>query len=39
MQDFGMASAGGLYQSVLCFLIIVTVNGVIRRVEKDYALF
>lgn len=38
-QDFGMASAAGLYQSVLCFLIIVGVNAIVRRVEKDYALF
>jgi putative aldouronate transport system permease protein len=39
MQDFGMASASGLYQSVLCFAIIMVVNGVIRRHERDYALF
>ncbi|MGA2975993.1 MAG: ABC transporter permease subunit [Spirochaetia bacterium] len=39
MQDFGMASASGLYQSVLCFIIIMTVNGFIRRYEKEYALF
>ncbi|MBN2547440.1 MAG: sugar ABC transporter permease [Spirochaetes bacterium] len=38
-QDFGMASAAGLYQSVLCFVIIVTVNGIVRKIEKDYALF
>jgi putative aldouronate transport system permease protein len=38
-QDFGMASAAGLYQSVLCFVIIVAVNWVVRRYEKDYALF
>ena len=39
MQDFGMASATGLYQSVLCFAIIMIVNSFIRRYEKDYALF
>lgn len=38
-QDFGMASSAGVYQSVLCFVIILTVNGVVKRVEKDYALF
>jgi putative aldouronate transport system permease protein len=38
-QDFGMASAAGLYQSVLCFIIIVVVNWMVRRYEKDYALF
>lgn len=38
-QDFGMASAAGLYQSVLCFVIILTVNTIVRRIDKDYALF
>jgi putative aldouronate transport system permease protein len=38
-QDFGMASASGLYQSVLCFVIIMLVNWMVRRYEKDYALF
>ena len=38
-NDFGMASAAGLYQSVLCFVIIVGVNALVRRFEKDYALF
>ena len=39
IQDFGMASSAGLYQSVLCFVIIMVVNGVVRRVDKDSALF
>ena len=38
-QDFGMASAAGLYQSVLCFVIIMTVNAIVKRVDKDSALF
>jgi putative aldouronate transport system permease protein len=38
-QDFGMASAAGLYQSVLCLLIIVSINAVVRKIDKDYALF
>lgn len=38
-QDFGMASAAGFYQSVLCFLIIIIVNAVVRRIDRDYALF
>ncbi len=38
-QDFGMASAAGLFQSVLCFIIIILVNALVRRYEKDYALF
>lgn len=39
IQEFGMSSAAGVYQSVLSFIIIVSVNYVVRRVEKDYALF
>jgi putative aldouronate transport system permease protein len=38
-QDYAMASAAGLYQSVLCFGIIVTVNFIVRKIDKDYALF
>jgi putative aldouronate transport system permease protein len=37
--DFGMASAAGFYQSVLCLVIILTVNGLVRRHSKEYALF
>ncbi|HEX3043449.1 MAG TPA: ABC transporter permease subunit [Bacillota bacterium] len=39
IQDFGMASAGGFYQSVLCFVIILVVNAVVKKYDKDYALF
>lgn len=38
-QDFGMASAAGLYQSVLCIIIIMSVNTIARKIDKDYALF
>ena len=38
-QDFGMASAAGLYQSVLCFVIIVIVNQAVRRYDRSHALF
>jgi len=38
-RDFGMASASTFYQSVLCFITIVAVNGLVRRIEKDSALF
>lgn len=38
-SDIGMAAAAGFYQSVLCFATILTVNGIVRRVQKDYALF
>lgn len=38
-SDIGMAAAAGFYQSVLCFATILIVNGIVRRVQKDYALF
>jgi putative aldouronate transport system permease protein len=38
-QDFGMASAAGFYQSVLCFVIIMVVNGIVRKVDSESALF
>lgn len=38
-QDFGMATAAGFYQSVLCFVIIVAVNKGVKLIESDYALF
>jgi putative aldouronate transport system permease protein len=39
IQDFGMASSAGLYQSVLCFTVIMIVNTVVKKVDKDSALF
>lgn len=38
-QDFAMASAAGLYQSVLCFIIINLANALVKKIDKDYALF
>ena len=37
--DIGMTTAASLYQSVLCFIIIVTVNAIVKKVDSDYALF
>lgn len=37
--DIGKTSAVGLYQSVLCFVTIMVVNGIVKKVEPDYALF
>lgn len=37
--DIGMTSAATFYQSVLCFLIIVLVNQLVKKIEPDYALF
>lgn len=38
-SDLGMTAAASFYQSILCFIIIVTVNAVIKRIDADYALF
>jgi len=37
--DIGMATAAGLYQSLFGFVLIMTVNYIIRKVNEDYALF
>ncbi len=37
--DFGMASSVGLYQSVLTLIIILTANWLVRKYDRDQALF
>ncbi|WP_040950343.1 ABC transporter permease [Gorillibacterium massiliense] len=37
--DFGMASSVGVYQSVLTLIIILTANWLVRKYDKDQALF
>lgn len=38
-REFGMSSAAGLIQSVLCFVIINIANHIVKRIDKDYALY
>lgn len=38
-SDVGMASAAGLFQSVVCFLTIVFFNYCVKKAEPDYALY
>lgn len=38
-QEFGMAAAAGLYQSVLCFVVLALTNWVIRSIDKENSLF
>lgn len=38
-NEIGMSAAAGLYQSILGFATIVTVNYLVRRYDKDRALF
>jgi putative aldouronate transport system permease protein len=37
--NLGMTTAATLYQSVLCFIIIVAVNHIVKKIEADYSLF
>lgn len=37
--DVGMATAAGLYQSLFGFILIMTVNWIIRKINDEYALF
>lgn len=39
MGDLGMSSAAGLYQSLVGLVIVVTVNGIIRKLDRENALF
>ena len=38
-NDIGRSAAAGFLQSVVGFALIMTVNGIVRKVEKDSALF
>lgn len=39
MGDIGMASAAGLYQSILGFILVLSANYAVRKFSKDNALF
>lgn len=38
-SNLGMTAAASFYQSTLCFVIIMVVNSVVKRIDPDYALF
>ncbi|MBF0787208.1 MULTISPECIES: sugar ABC transporter permease [unclassified Streptococcus] len=37
--DISMAAAAGLYQSIVGFILVLTTNLIVRRIDKDAALF
>lgn len=37
--NLGMTAAASFYQSVMCFVIIMIVNTIVKKVDADYALF
>ena len=39
LQEFGMTSAAGLYQSVFSFILVLIANRIVKKAEPDYALF
>lgn len=39
LNDVGMTSAAGLFQSVLGFILVMTANYVVKKVDKENALF
>ncbi len=38
-SDIGVSAAAGLYQSVLCFITIMICNGLVKKIDPDYALY
>lgn len=38
-SNMGMNSAAAFYQSILCFIFITVINGIVRKVSKENALF
>jgi putative aldouronate transport system permease protein len=39
LNDAGRASAAGFYQSIVGFIVVLTANLVVRKIDKDNALF
>lgn len=39
LNDIGMSAAASLYQSVVGFVLVVTVNGIVRKFDSENALF
>jgi putative aldouronate transport system permease protein len=39
LNNVGMSAAAGLYQSVIGFVLVITVNAIVRKVDSDNALF
>lgn len=39
LNDVGMTAAAGLFQAILGFILVVSANTIVRRIDKDNALF
>ena len=38
-NDFAKSSAASVYQAVVGFVLVLTTNGIIRKVDRENALF
>jgi len=39
LGDIGMSSAAGFYQAIVGFILIVTSNAIVRKIDRDQAMF
>lgn len=39
LNNVGMSAAAGLYQSVIGFILVISANAIVRKVDSDNALF
>ena len=39
LGDVGMSSAAGFYQAVLGFILVITTNFIVNKIDSDNALF
>lgn len=39
LQDVGMSAAAALYQSVIGFILVITANAIVRKIDSENALF
>ncbi len=39
LGNVGMAAAAGLFQAAVGFVLVITVNWIVRRIDRDWALF
>ena len=38
-SDYAMSSAASLYQSAVCFVLIVSANYIVRKYQRESAIF
>ena len=38
-SNIGMTTAAAFYQSAVCFIVIIVVNAIVKKIDADYALF